>query len=331
VKAVPAPAVVERFRNDLDALIPPGEAVGLAVSGGPDSLALLLLATAARTGLIKAATVDHALRAGSRSEAEAVAALCGSLGVPHRILAPAWDAKPETAIQEKARATRYLALGEWMEAESLGALATGHHLDDQAETFVMRLTRGSGVKGLAVMRSTAPVPGCEDLKLLRPLLGWRRSELVAVCEASEVAPATDPSNSNTDFERVRVRQALAGCDFLDARAVAASAAALGQADAALEWAVDRAWQQASVGAAEVALGGAASLPAEIQRRLVGRAVGLLASEGRPCELRGRELDQLLASLVGGRQATLRGVLCSGGEPWRFVPAPNRTRPSSNLR
>src|SRR3954452_10085731 len=99
----PNPKLVDRFSGELDALIPAGEAVGLAVSGGPDSLALLLLAAAARPGLIQAATVDHALRRESRAEAETVAQICGELGVPHSILTADWREKPETAIQERAR------------------------------------------------------------------------------------------------------------------------------------------------------------------------------------------------------------------------------------
>src|SRR5436305_6193565 len=110
---VPEQPLVERFRADLDALIPPDEPVGVAVSGGPDSLALLLLAAAARPGRIEAATVDHALRTGSRDEAETVAAICAHLGAPHAILTAAWDEKPITAIQQRAREERYRVLGQW--------------------------------------------------------------------------------------------------------------------------------------------------------------------------------------------------------------------------
>src|SRR5437867_1838434 len=105
------PAILDRFARDLDALIAPGARIGIAVSGGPDSLALLLLAAGARPGQIEAATVDHALRPGSRTEAELVAELCGRLGVPHNILTARWNHIPTTAIQEKARNERYRLLG----------------------------------------------------------------------------------------------------------------------------------------------------------------------------------------------------------------------------
>src|SRR6185503_15295473 len=100
------PALFERFTSALDALIAPGPSIGIAVSGGPDSVALLLLAAAARPGAIEAATIDHALRAGAREEAEMVADLCRRLGVPHSILTARWVETPETAIQERARGER---------------------------------------------------------------------------------------------------------------------------------------------------------------------------------------------------------------------------------
>src|SRR3954452_12256106 len=143
---VPGPALIDRFRGDLDALIAPGERLGVAVSGGPDSLALLLLAAAARPGAIEAATVDHALRPESRGEAEMVAQICGRLGVPHAILTVEWAEPPASAILERARAARYQLLAVWANERKLGAVVTGHHADDQAETLLMRLNRGAGVR-----------------------------------------------------------------------------------------------------------------------------------------------------------------------------------------
>lgn len=327
----PAPELVERFRGDLDKLIDPGATVGLAVSGGPDSVALLLLAAAARPGKVCVATVDHALRAESGDEARTVAELCEGLGVSHEILKLKWADKPRTGIQKKARDARYRALSEWARRSELGAIVTGHHLDDQAETFVMRIARGVGVKGLAGMRGASPSPGGSNVTLLRPLLGWRRSELEAICAAAGVAPANDPSNEDRAFERVRVRRALADAAWFDPEAIARSAAVLGQADAALDWAADKVWAEAaSVMDGRIVLR-TEGIPAEIRRRLVRRAVRTLAREGRGADLRGRKLDGLLAALRAGRQATLRGVLCSGGEDWSFVPAPDRTRRSPNPR
>src|SRR5437870_1360883 len=107
---VPERPLLDRFAHDLDALIATDARIGIAVSGGPDSLALLLLAAATRPGRIEAATVDHALREGSRAEAEMVAAACAELGVAHAILTAQWDDRPATGIQERARQERYRLL-----------------------------------------------------------------------------------------------------------------------------------------------------------------------------------------------------------------------------
>jgi tRNA(Ile)-lysidine synthase len=319
---VPDAASVDRFSSDLDALIAPDARIGVAVSGGPDSMALLLLAAAARPGKVEAATVDHALRPESRDEARLVADLCHRLSVGHRVLAVEWRQKPETGIQEKARLARYALLSDWARERSLDAVATAHHLDDQAETFVMRLNRGSGVRGLAGMRANGTIPGGR-LPLLRPLLGWRRAELERVCSDAGVQTAADPSNQDEQFERVRVRQALADADWLDRKGLAASADNLRHAHAALNWASAREWQYSVLEVDGEILYRAGDAPSEIRRRVVARAIARLATEGRNTELRGRELDQLLSELNSGGKATIRGVLCTGGSDWRFSKAPPR--------
>src|SRR5918996_1752118 len=166
------PLLLDRFRADLEPLVAPDARVGLAVSGGPDSLALLLLAAAARPGQIEAATVDHGFRPEARDEAATVAGICGKLGVPHTILTARGNDVPTTAIQERARRERYRLLGYWAEERGLGGLATAHHADDQAETLLMRLSRGSGVGGLGGTRRKRALS--EDVLLLRPLLSWRK-------------------------------------------------------------------------------------------------------------------------------------------------------------
>ena len=307
------PETIDRFRRDLDALVAADARLGLAVSGGPDSLALLLLATEARPGQVEAATVDHQLRPGSAAEAAMVAEVCARLGVRHVTLTADWDEKPETAIQERARAMRYRLLGDWARQRGLTVL-TAHHLEDQAETLLMRLARGAGVKGLAGMRPAG--------RVVRPLLGWRKAELEAVCAAAGIEPIRDPSNDDEQFERVRVRRALSANGWLDPVALAASAAHLCQADEALDWAVDQEWHRAVTGGAAEIVYRPSDAPPEIRRRIIRRAVLTLATEGEG-ELRGREIDQLLGTLTNGGKATLRGVLCSGGAEWRFSKAPQR--------
>lgn len=319
----PATELVDRFRRGLDPFAKPGTKLVLAVSGGPDSVAMLLLAAAARPGEIEVATVDHALRPEARAEAETVAALCEKLGVPHSILTAEWAEKPETGIQAKARQQRYRLLGQWAREKGIGMLLVGHHADDQAETFLMRLNRGAGVKGLAGMRRITVSPAGGRIAIVRPLLGWRRSELEKVCADAGVKPVSDPSNEDEQFERVRVREALNSADWLDPAAVARSAANIAQADAALHYATTQEWLRAVTNNGGAIVYTPGNAPAEIRRRVARRAVLQLASEGRGIDLRGRELDQLMAVLATGRKATLRGVLCTGGKQWRFAKAPAR--------
>src|SRR5437868_674 len=325
---VPERILVERFSADLDGLVARDGRIGVAVSGGPDSLALLLLAAAARPGRVEAATIDHGFREEARDEAALVANICDRLGIRHATLTARWSELPETAIQERARNQRYRLLGYWAEERGLDVLATAHHAEDQAETVLMRLARGSGVRGLAGMRPRSVSPGVH-IRLVRPLLDWRRAELEQVCSAAGLTPVVDPSNLDERFERVRVRRALAGLDWLDAGAIAQSASNLADADAALEWAAKAEWS-ACVSEKRASITYLPSdAPAEIVRRVVSRAIRKLATEGE-FEPRGAELTRLIRTLSGGGTATLRGVLCRGGSEWHFVPSPNRTRPVDKL-
>lgn len=318
-----------RFQGDWDALNLPAACatgrVALAVSGGPDSCALLVLAAACWPDRVCAATVDHGLRPEAVREAEAVAGLCARLSVPHAILPIALGAGP--SIQARARAGRYAALARWARAAGAGVLATAHHADDQAETMVMRLNRGAGVRGLAGMRPLAGVPGDPLLPLARPLLGWRRAELAAVVRQAGIEPADDPSNRDSRFERVRVRQGLDGTgDWLDPAGLATSAGHLADADAALEWMADALMAQhweAKGSRGEGILSPPPGLPVALALRLLERVLALADSDrGLP---RGPELARWHATLVQGGVATLAGLRGEGrGLSWHFQPvAPHR--------
>jgi tRNA(Ile)-lysidine synthase len=320
--SIPEPAL-KQFRVALERLVPQGTRIGLAVSGGPDSMALLLLAAAARPGEVEAATVDHGLRDGSAAEAEQVAALCRQLGVPHAVLKLDWAEKPTAAIQEQARVRRYGALADWARERGIKTLLTGHHAGDQAETFLMRLRRGVGVNGLAGMRPTVKLPGSDEA-LVRPLLGWRSEQLRRLCELAGVTPAEDPSNADDKFERVRARRALESlAPLIGPRAIAASAMALADADQALTWAANREWARAATVADKQVELDPSGLPREIRRRLLLRAINQLATEGRRSPIRGRQADRLMRLLAGRGTATVKGVKCVGGERWTFTPAPPR--------
>lgn len=196
----------------IEALLAPlaqADAILLAASGGPDSTALVLMAASwsRKPGRprVEVATVDHALRAGAAAEAQGVAALCDRLGLPHHLLT--WRGpKPQSRIQERARVARYDLLRQC--AQQIGAqfLVTAHHADDQAETVLFRLLRGSGIGGLRGMDAMADLDG---VTLARPLLGLRKGELVAFCQALNVPFALDPSNEDPRFARTHLRDLLA--------------------------------------------------------------------------------------------------------------------------
>jgi tRNA(Ile)-lysidine synthase len=312
------PEQVARFRGDLRALAgaaPP--AFGVAVSGGPDSLALLLLAAAAFPRQVEAATVDHGLRPEAAAEAAFVGDLCAARGIAHATLTgPAIHGN----IQAGARALRYRLLGGWTRARGLAFLLTAHHRDDQAETLLMRLQRGAGLAGLAGIRPRAEIDG---LKVLRPLLGWPRAELAEIVAGAGLVPVEDPGNRDDRFDRARLRRQLAGAEWLDAAALARSAAALGEAEEALDWTVEQLIAERT----ESTQGGltfdATDLPAELRRRALIRLLALLVPADPP---RGDAVQRLLAALEAGDIATLAGVRCEGGPVWRLDPEGPR-RPS----
>jgi tRNA(Ile)-lysidine synthase len=308
---------IARFAGDLEALTgaAPGR-LGIAVSGGPDSLALLLLAAAAFPGRVAAATVDHRLRTESAAEAAFAAEVCGGLGVPHAILAA--DMAIAGNVQSAARALRYRLLANWAEGARIAWLLTAHHQDDQAETLLMRLQRGAGLAGLAGIRAATRIAG---VAVARPLLSWRRAELAAIVAGAGIAPVEDPSNRDERYDRARFRRRIAEAGWIDAPALARSAGAIGEADAALEWALERLLEERLQAPKSGFTFDPEGLPAELRRRALLRILLMLAPAAPP---RGDAVQRLLAALEAGKTATLAGVKCEGGPLWRFTAARPRT-------
>ncbi len=287
-------------------------ALELAVSGGPDSTALMVLAARWRQSLkVKPAlitvTVDHGLRAESRREAAAVGRLARKLGLAHSILR--WTgAKPKTGLQEAARAARYRLLANAARKAKAAHILTAHTLDDQAETVLIRMSRGSGVTGLAAMMRISALPGdgAGQIKLVRPLLNIAKARLVATLRVAKIAFADDPSNRDPRFTRARLRGRMGerAREGLDARRLALLALRLKRADMAIEAAVDRAEAElarpaAMPGAIAFDAAGYARLPAEIALRLIGRALASAGDEG-PVEL--GKLEALKAALDTAQNA-----------------------------
>lgn len=212
------------------------KAIGLAVSGGVDSLALMLLAARWREAdpgvpPLFVYSVDHGLRPEAADEVDFVLAEAARLGLPARGLH--WvDEKPGTGVSEAARAARYRLIGEAMRRDGADILVTAHHLDDQAETVLMRLAHGSGLAGL---RGMAPLAEVEGVAVARPLLGIARAELAALVAEADLTPVADPSNADPHYERVRWRQALPHLAELglDAGRLALFAARAGEAHEAI--------------------------------------------------------------------------------------------------
>lgn len=306
-------ALVSRFRDDAAALIADdGARIGLAVSGGPDSMAMLKLAAEAFPGRVEAATVDHGLRASAAAEAALVASLCARLGVPHYVAKV--SVAPGASVQAAAREARYAALLDWCRDRGLAVLMTAHHADDQAETLLMRLARGAGLAGLAGIRSSREQGG---VRIVRPLLGWRKAELSAALDGEAVAQ--DPSNDDARHDRTHVRRWLAEGDRFDPLRLAATAHYLAEAEAALDWTVDEAIRTRCESTPDGAiLADLEGLPRELRRRIVAKLIAVADSA-----VDGPALERAMDSIEAGRKTSVAALQITPGRRIRLEKAPPR--------
>lgn len=288
--------------------------LALAVSGGADSLALMHLAagwgSARQSGPeLVVLTVDHGLRAGSEDEAKMVAERAAEIGLPHAILVWSGGAASPGGLQERARTARYGLMAEFCHARRIPALVTAHHLDDQAETFLMRLKRGSGLDGLAAMPERSRWDGIE---VLRPLLDVPKARLVATLAASGATWAEDPSNRDGRFERANLRAGLGALASLGLtpEALARSARRLRRARAALDDAAasflreHATWSEA--GYCRLPHEALISAPEEVGLRALNEAIAAVGGRTAPIQL--VKLEALLAALkqTSGKTHTLGG-------------------------
>jgi tRNA(Ile)-lysidine synthase len=298
--------------------------VAVACSGGADSMALtLLLRDWVRSvdGRLTALTVDHRLRPGSTAEARRVGGWLRRRKVEHVILT-----RPDTPLdgnlQAAARKARYALMTGWCAAQGALHLFLAHHREDQAETLLLRLARGSGVDGLAAM---APVTETPALRLLRPLLDVPRARLAATLAAAGQAHVEDPSNANAAFGRVRLRQASALLDRegLTAARLAGTARRMAQARTALEAATARLLAEAIVlypeGYATLAIAPFRAASAEIALRALARLVTTVAGSDYPPRL--ERVERLLADVLstgdeGGSQGGGRTLGGCRILPWK---------------
>jgi tRNA(Ile)-lysidine synthase len=292
-------------------------ALAIAVSGGSDSLSLMhLLARFARARRLAAPvvlTVDHGLRKTSAGDARKVAAWAKKAGLNAHVLV--WRGKkPKSGIEALAREARYRLMGAWMTKRGINTLFVGHTEDDQAETFLLRLARGSGLDGLAAMRARAPWPveGFAGLSVARPLLGLNRKVLLEYLAYLNQDWLEDPMNQDTAFDRVKLRRARAVLEEagLSASRIAAAAAHLARARESLEMVTEAVLARAArktEGGVLLDPKALAAAPRELGLRALASV--LMAVSGQAYRPRFDSLERLFDALSGAKprtSATLHG-------------------------
>ncbi|MCG2668679.1 tRNA lysidine(34) synthetase TilS [Bradyrhizobium sp. GCM10023182] len=349
-----------RAAKQLFAELRSASALVLAVSGGPDSVALMWLAARWRRSLargpdITVVTVDHGLRKEAAREAREVKRLATELGLAHRTLR--WrGTKPKAGLPAAAREARYRLLAQAARAAGASHVLTAHTRDDQAETLLMRLFRGSGIAGLSAM---ARLTRRDGLVLARPLLDVPKSQLIATLRRARIGFAEDPTNGDTAFTRPRLRALLPqlAAEGGDIRTLARLSARLARANAAVDVLTDGAerflslrdrGQRPQPGIRSFEASAFAALPEEVRLRLLLRAIDAIGHEG-PAEL--GKAETLLAALdqamgAGSRapgngrailkqtvlKQTLAGALISlAGGRIHIAPAPARRSPRRSQR
>ena len=305
-----------------------------AVSGGPDSIAMMhLLARwgSERRPPILVATVDHRLRPEAAEEAAFVAREAASLGFAHHTLLWTGD-KPVTGLQDAAREARYRLLVELAREAGASHLVTAHTQDDQAETILMRLAKGSGLKGLKGMRRELERDGVIHA---RPLLDWPKARLVDLCRRNGWAFVSDPSNADERFTRVRWRRLmpLLAEEGLTAGRLARLGERIAQADEALEIKARQALEAAIIGTGEGELSLQAAClveePFEIGLRILEQALSRIGLESSRLQRLETCLDRLRTAIASGEslRLTIGGALLhlDRAGRLRLRPEPPRSR------
>jgi len=305
-----------KMQSVRDLVAQPGS-IAVAVSGGPDSMALLSLLCALSSkhpGIkIHALTFDHGLRTESGVEAEQVGAWIESWpNVEHHILNWHGD-KPDTGIMEQARDARYTAMAAWCHAHNIKTLWLGHHQTDQAETFLFRLAKGSGLDGLGGMMEYQPCSVDPSIMLVRPMLQMAKGDIVAFCQNHTIPHVIDPSNINMKYARARLRHALPALEAegLSESRLAATARRLDRARIALDHYADQIIASAATiqtAHSTIALDALNTAPEEIRIRVIRRVLDQMGPGGYGPRLDRLEdiIDQIFNE--GGRRFTLGGYV-----------------------
>ncbi|MGA7326138.1 MAG: tRNA lysidine(34) synthetase TilS [Rhodomicrobium sp.] len=306
------PIVSDAALRSAFSVFEPYSSAALAVSGGPDSTALMALAhrwartTGRGASFFSVLTVDHGLRPESIEEAAFVAVHAKEFGFTHATLT--WTGeKPKAAVQAASRRARYGLIAAYCSDNGLDCLATGHTEDDQVETFLMRLARGSGLDGLAAI---APVSELGELPLIRPLLQFSKARLAAYLRSQSIAFVCDPSNSNRAFERIRMR--LAAKELASAgisrKAISRSVARLGRSRRALSNAKEdflvHHFHVTKLGQGEVSLDALRNVAGETCLRVLANILMLIGGKEEPPRM--AKLEHLMEVLASGKRQTVLG-------------------------
>lgn len=311
------------LKRDFSKILSGVRRLAVGVSGGPDSMALALLlvewaAQQKHSIDIHALTVDHGLRPESAKEATATGArLAGFAGVHHHILR--WKGrKPKTRLMEAARQARYALMISHCREHGINHIFLAHHMDDQAETFLFRLAKGSGLDGLSGMR---PVQAYDDIFLLRPLLGFSKQALVDTCKSRKIKFVKDPSNAKETYARPRLRKSVKALseEGLTPKRLATTAARLERARNALDHIAEKAFQKLakikSTDRIELDLGGWQKETEEIALRVLMKAIQHLRPDAA-YNPRMEKIEDLFADLHGDssfRKRTLGGLVFERNE------------------
>lgn len=294
------------------------KSVAIALSGGPDSMALAWLLSRwseqTQGPEIHALTVDHGLRNESAEEAQQVGGWIKSWPkMTHKILR--WEgAKPDSCIMEEARHARYNLMADYCQTQNIGPLFMAHHQDDQAETFLIRLAAGSGLDGLSGMREVQPYN--ESMRLVRPLLNLDKEDLLSICRENDIPYIEDPSNLSKDYLRPRLRAAreVLEEEGLTSKRLARTARRLRRARGALEKIAQAAFgkilKEKDKNRLVFDLAGLRELPEEISLRIVLSAIAQIGC-GQAYGPRMEKVEDLLAAIMKGetfKPRTLGGAL-----------------------
>ncbi len=320
-------------------------AIGIAVSGGADSLALMLLAhrwasTTGRPRLV-VYSVDHRLRPEAAAEVSMVLDVARRLGLDSRGIA--WTTtKPDSGLQEAARSARYRLIAEAMAEDGVGMLLTAHHRSDQAETVLMRLAHGSGIEGLKGMTALSQVEG---VRVFRPFLDVDRGALRRVVTDAGITPAEDPSNIDSSYERVRWRQLMPQLSELglDADTLTAFAERMAETDKVVAQLAEAAFSELvqldGFGAARIEHPGFVALGSAVGTRVLGRVLNIVGGRQKPRVLGPVErLRTQIAERSLPRAATLCGcvvrlkdeTVAIAREPGRSLPPDALVAPGCEL-